>query len=50
MALQSQAAYDNGDEKSGHMFHEAAKLLLVSHKAGQDAAYPTPEPQRTTIP
>eukprot|EP00045_Choanoeca_perplexa_P021632 m.6900 g.6900 ORF g.6900 m.6900 type:complete len:119 (-) comp8632_c0_seq1:165-521(-) len=47
MALQSQAAYDAGDDESGHMLHEAAKLLLVAHKAGQDAAYPTPPPARS---
>lgn len=46
MALQSELAFEEGDEHSGKMFHEAAKLLLVSHARSASAAFPTPPPTR----
>ncbi|EDQ89546.1 uncharacterized protein MONBRDRAFT_37007 [Monosiga brevicollis MX1] len=46
MAIQSHLAYEAGDEQTGHMLHETAKLLLVRHERSAESAFPTPPPSR----
>jgi hypothetical protein len=49
MALQSQAAYEAGDTQSGHMFHEAAKILLMAQGLGRSGVS-NPAPNAALVP